>query len=592
MINESDFILVPRPRECSVTGSGPALSTPVAETENGELPAEGFALDITADGVRLAYRDAAGRRYGRALLEQVRSQSDGNWPGLRVRDWPDYPVRGYMLDISRGRVPTRSTLENLVDLLELVRVNHFQLYTEHTFAYRDHETVWRDASPMTPGDIAWLDELCASRGIELVANQNCFGHYENWLKHEAYRHRAELPEGFELFGRHRPATTLAPTPDNADFALGLVDELVGHFRSDRVNIGCDETWELGRGASAAEVAERGKGRVYLDHLRRLADPLLAKGLDVQFWGDIITHHPELVPELPDGATVVAWDYEAPWAPADIERMKAAHGERFRDAGLDIEAKLDGFTSTVEPFTRAGYPFWVAPGTGTWRSLIGRLDTAYGNLLDTVQVGLSGGATGVLITDWGDNGHLQPLSVSYPPIVYGAALSWGLDANRDLDAASVLNRLVLGGTKLGTVLDALGRAAASTGQLAFNSSPFALALESDDGITAGEPDPVRVAALIDGFDAALNDLAAASDDSAHAAAVKRELTSATRLARHGGWRMLRAAGASAPGDAALRDDLIEAIALHRESWFERSRPGGIERGFANLDGLLGSYPTGT
>ena len=28
-----------------------------------------------------------------------------------------------------------------------------QLYTEHTFAYRDHETVWRDASPMTADEI-------------------------------------------------------------------------------------------------------------------------------------------------------------------------------------------------------------------------------------------------------------------------------------------------------------------------------------------------------------------------------------------------------------------------------------------------------
>ena len=58
-----------------------------------------------------------------------------------------------------------------------------------------------------------------------------------------------------------PPTVLAPTPDNADFVLGLLDELLPSFRSKRVNIGCDEPFELGHGASAADVAARGEARV-------------------------------------------------------------------------------------------------------------------------------------------------------------------------------------------------------------------------------------------------------------------------------------------------------------------------------------------
>jgi hypothetical protein len=41
-------------------------------------------------------------------------------------------------------------------------------------------------------------------------------------------------------------------------------------RSRRVNIGCDETFELGRGASAARAAEIGAAGVYLEHLARIA----------------------------------------------------------------------------------------------------------------------------------------------------------------------------------------------------------------------------------------------------------------------------------------------------------------------------------
>lgn len=79
-------------------------------------------------------------------------------------------VQGYQLDISRCKVPTMSTLFRMVDFLASLGYNQFQLYTEHTFAYSKHETVWREASPMTPDEIRALDSYCAERGIELVPN--------------------------------------------------------------------------------------------------------------------------------------------------------------------------------------------------------------------------------------------------------------------------------------------------------------------------------------------------------------------------------------------------------------------------------------
>ena len=103
--------------------------------------------------------------------------------------------RSYMLDISRDRVPTMETLFLVVDILAKMRYNEFQLYTEHTFAYKGHETVWRDADPMTPGEIASLERYCEMQGIELVPNQNTFGHMERWLVHDEYRPLAKFPNG-------------------------------------------------------------------------------------------------------------------------------------------------------------------------------------------------------------------------------------------------------------------------------------------------------------------------------------------------------------------------------------------------------------
>ena len=153
-----DWQLLPRPRELADTGQpGARAHCRAEERSDSALPAEGYELEISPKEIQLRYADQSGLRYGRDTLRQLREQVETTLPRLRIRDWPDFPVRGYLLDVSRNRVPTRSTLEQLVERLLLLRINHLELYTEHSFAYRAHEVVWRDSSPITPHDIRWLD---------------------------------------------------------------------------------------------------------------------------------------------------------------------------------------------------------------------------------------------------------------------------------------------------------------------------------------------------------------------------------------------------------------------------------------------------
>ena len=104
-----------------------------------------------------------------------------------------FETRGYMLDVSRDRVPTMRTLRLIVDILARYRYTQFQLYTEHTFAYEGHESVWAAADPLTPMEIAKLQAYCEMQGIELVPNQNTFGHMERWLTNPKYNALAKFP---------------------------------------------------------------------------------------------------------------------------------------------------------------------------------------------------------------------------------------------------------------------------------------------------------------------------------------------------------------------------------------------------------------
>jgi len=584
------LLLLPRPRRLEPrAGPGAPRDARPEARRDASLGSEAFVLEIGAGRVTLRHGDGNGLRYAEETLRQIRRQAVGELPALCIEDAPDFPVRGYMLDVSRDRVPTRETLARLVDLMARLRLNHLELYIEHAFAYRGHETVWRDASPLDTDDMRWLDARCVSRGIELAANQNAFGHMGRWLQHDAYRARAEAPDGFQTrLGVSLPPGVLAPSEDNAAFALALVRELMGCLTSRRVHIGCDETFELGRGASRALVERDGRGRVYLDHLLRLMRPLQASGCEVLFWGDILRHHSELVPELPkEGAIACAWHYEAPQASVPVPDELLALLAEF---GVD-RAGLAGFAAHVEAFARSGLPFWVCPGTSSWNSLLGRLPNARGNLLDAAETGLARGASGFLITDWGDTGHMQPPSVSFAPLAYGAAVSWGLAANRDLALAEVLDAFVFEDAAgvLGEAVETLGGLYAGTGKLGLNGSPLFTELVPGGLLgSLGAAEAAGTRRVIETLDATIAEVARARSAAPDGAEIVRELQGAARLARHGAFRIARAAGFPRPSDGELRRDLAEAIAEQRACWALRSRPGGLADSVARLEATLATY----
>jgi hypothetical protein len=536
----------------------------------------------------LAHADGAGRRYGEQTVEQLRGP-DGSLPHVLVRDHPDVGVRGYHLDISRDRVPTRETLDRLVAVLERCRFNHLQLYVEHTFAYVGHEEVWRDASPITADDLAWLDDRCAAAGIELVANQNCFGHLAPWLAVPEHRHRAECPDGVELVpGLHLPPSVLAPTPDNADFVVGLVREQQAAVRSRTVNVGCDETFELGRGASRARADEIGVAAVYLEHLLRIVEPLVADGSSVLFWGDVLRTHPTELRRLPDaGVTPMVWTYDAPDAP--VPDIPPAVQDVLDTMGVD--ARAADFETHVAPFAEAGVPFWVAPGTSTWNSLVGRLENARGNLLDAATAATSTGAAGLLVTDWGDGGHHHPPAVSLAPIAFAGAVAWCTATNRDLDLAAAVDRCLVddGTATIGRVLESVGSVCTRTGMVALNGSPLVATLFPHQSILrSGRADPDAVLGVLATLDDATADLAGARPEAVDGALVVEELAVAVGLARHAAERMAVHVGAAPADPSRQRAELADLIERYRAAWLARSRPGGLDRSAAHLERVLRSY----
>ncbi len=426
----------------------PALSFRAQRSDQAPEHPEGYRLEIGARGIILNYRSDAGLRAGIATLRQLLREYGRRLPRLVILDQPDFPRRGVMLDVSRGRVPNLATLLELVDHLADFKINEFQLYTEHTFAYRNYRPVWEEWGALTGAEILELDARCRQLGMDLVPNQNSFGHLRSWLAYPPLRRLAETakpwPDQGGAFLRY-PATLAPNHPGTLPFLRGLYDELLPHFSSSLFNVGCDETWDLGRGRSRALCESRGKGRVYLDFLTQIHSEVRARGKQMMFWGDIILHYPELVAELPRDLIALNWGYDA----------------------------RHPFDAEAATFARSKVPFYVCPGTSTWMTLIGRHDNALPNLRLAAEAGRAHGASGYLNTDWGDGGHPQPLAVSYLPFLAGAALSWHTKSYDEKLLIPVLNRDVFADPtgRIGQAAFTLGHAHQALKYTAHNVTPL-------------------------------------------------------------------------------------------------------------------------
>lgn len=541
---------------------------------------EGYRLVIEPKRVVLISHDAAGLFYGLQTLTQLfRQSTKGMLPCLAIEDWPDFTARGLMLDISRDKVPTLDTLFELVDLAASLKLNQLQLYTEHTFAYRRHPKVWANASPVTGEDILLLDHYCRERFIELVPNQNSFGHLAPWLQWPAYQHLAEAPRGWRHPLRHswqKGPFSLYPSPESLAFLSGLYDELLPHFSSSQLNVGCDETFDLGQGRSKAACAERGKGKVYLEFLQGIHQEVSRRGKTMQFWGDIILHYPDLLAELPDGITALTWGYEA----------------------------NHPFASECEQLAAADVPFYVCPGTSSWNSIAGRTDNALANLQLAATEGYKHGALGYLITDWGDNGHWQPWPVTFPPLAWGAAMAWHSQGVQSVDLAAALDWHVFHDSQhqMGQALLDLGNSYLQTGvDIPNNSALGTLLLFPDDPFYAprlAELTAEKLNHTSDWIQDCLERLKKSQLQRFDHRWIPAELNWVGQILQHAchlGLALTKHPDhwiSALPPRARqkLAKELQTLIPSYQTLWLNRNRPGGLSSSVGRMESLLKRYQT--
>jgi len=404
---------------------------------NNSFVGEEYELKIEKDKVFIAYLTEEGKFRAITSLRHIVLNCGENLPLCEVHDKPDFERRSYMLDISRYRMPNMKTILDFVDLLVDLKYNEFQLYMDSfCFKYTQFPEYVKDVKCLTVEDIEYLDNYCAERFIDLVPNQNSFGHMHHWVNKPELKHLA-LSEGDTVYG------TLNPLLDES---VELMDKIYGslfpYFKSKYAHIGLDEAFGLGRFQTKEACERDGIDTVFVNYLNKLNTVVNEKyGKEIQFWDDMIISHPESFDKFPKNVTAVEWGY-----------------------GIISTQMMEQRCRVLQ---EKGVRYYVAPGTAAWEALTSRVGVMEFNVRTAAELGRKYGAVGFMMTDWGmpADGHMQFLVHSYFPCAMAAQYGWNVGREQDrqsfknafrFGAMEYLDKNVFHGEKVGELMYKLGR----------------------------------------------------------------------------------------------------------------------------------------
>jgi hypothetical protein len=238
------------------------------------------------------------------------------------------------------------------------------------------------------------------------------------------------------------------------------------------------------------------------------------------------------------------------------------------------------------------------------TILGRVSNAKADCRQAAAAALAHGGTGFLNTDWGDCGHMQQSVISEPGLAYGAAVSWCLESNADVDLAASLSTHVFddptGG--LADAVLALGDAHLLVGPQFPNMSTLVANLYFPQfpvgrGLTAG-----LGAEQLDAVDRCLLAAREAVSSAQPRRADGRLLVDEVVFSIDLVGLLVRDMRARLRGDgtmssvpagerAQLRGELDALVPRYRALWLARNRPGGLDDSLTWIANLRTAYETG-
>jgi len=223
------------------------------------------------------------------------------------------------------------------------------------------------------------------------------GHYENILTQPEFVKYAEFPGAASLD---------VSNPQIYPFLESMLKQVFELFPSEYINIGADESYDVGLGNSKPLAEKSSLAEIHLQHYLKVYDICKKQNKKVMMYSDILLNHPEIIERLPKDIIPVDWHYRPE-----------------RD-----------YKSTVR-FNKVGLNYIVSPTVWNFVTAFPINYNAFPNIKNITVSGIKNNSIGMINSNWGDYGAETFKELIYLGYAYSAACSWNIN-DPELDSFSL------------------------------------------------------------------------------------------------------------------------------------------------------------
>ena len=337
-----------------------------------EISDESYTIEISTGGIRVTGGER-GVFYAVQTLRQI-VNTEGCFPYCYIEDAPDFAVRGFHYDVTRGRVPTLKGLKQIADICAYLKINMLTLYFEHTFPFREFEGIVSEQERLEKKELIEFVEYCEEQFIDLIPTVAVFGHQYRLLQSDRYRHLCELedyqPQKHYWQERVSHHTIDISNPESHELVKSFLDQMIEIFPASYISPGVDETFDLCKGRNVGKDVQK----TYYSFVKEICEYLSKHDRVPLIYDDILLKYPEADFDF-GNAVLLHWDYTRE---PDKEKIKV------------LQEK--------------GVLFIAEPSVHSHGDVAANIEAAFKNITNMINLAYKYGAKGIITTAWGDLGH--------------------------------------------------------------------------------------------------------------------------------------------------------------------------------------------
>jgi len=344
----------------------------------------GLVLQRDGDQATLRYGSTVDLMRGVAVLSGQQGVAH-----FAIQQQPRFEVMAAMLDVARNGVPTVTMVQQMIRRLASMGYNELWLYLEDLFEIPEEPYFGRERGRYSQAELHEMALYGDQFGVTVVPAVQTLAHLHNALKWDAHQAIKDTDD-----------TLLVGAPATKQFLMHLLQAASAPFTTNKIHVGMDEAYQLGRGRYLDQNGFTSQQTLILRQLKLVVELTQQLGLKAYMWSDLWFTFASAKHEMYDPEVHFDADFKASLPPVGQVYWDYYHEDK--------QVYCDRFAQHFELSDDVTF----AGGIWTWSALAPNQS----KMLATIDAGLSAakdsGVQQVVATIWFDDGAEVPVSTAW------------------------------------------------------------------------------------------------------------------------------------------------------------------------------------